>query len=140
MSRKTKPGLPDVAVAHQAIRLADALAAARRRSTTAEDLAGPRLPEYVALLEHLSRLQDDRDRMAQLHALFWLGSRPSSTARAYDALYQHALANLDLGASYLVAKPLGDALRRGLEKLGRPADPIPARPVGVLHPVAHNGD
>jgi hypothetical protein len=96
------------------------------------------LPERVELYDYLSQLPDVR--MAELHALYWLGGRPSSTARAYDSLYQHALNNLDHGASYLSAKPLGDGLRRGLAKLGLPPAPYPAWPVDYPRPVAHLED
>ena len=121
MSRKTKPGLPDVGVVHEVIGLADALAAAERQSHAPEVLRGSWLPERTALFDFLSRLPDVR--MAELHALYWLGDRPSSTARAYDPLFQHALTNLDDGAYYLRMKPLADGLRRGLEKLGLDAGP-----------------
>ena len=138
MSRKTKPGLPDVDVVHEVIRLDDALLAAERRSNATEVLHGPWLPERVELYDYLSQLPDVR--MAELHAVFWLGNQISRTAWAYDALYQHAMNNLDHGASYLSAKPLGDGLRRGLAKLGFSPDRIPSRPVGHLQPVTHLED
>jgi hypothetical protein len=138
MSRKTRPGLPDIDVVHEVIRLADALAAAELRSGPAEALHTPRLPEHIALFDYLSQLPDMR--MAELHALYWLGGRPSSAARAYYSLYQHALDNLDHGAAYLSAKPLSDALRRGLAKLDKLSAPYPARPVAYCRPVGHLED
>jgi hypothetical protein len=138
MSRKTRPGLPDVDVVHEVIRLGDALLAAERRSTSTDVLRWFQLPERIALFDYLSRLPDVR--MAELHAVFWLGNQLSSTARAYESLYQHALNNLDNGASYLSAKPLRDGLRRGLAKLGLSPDRITSRPVGNLQPVTHQED
>ena len=80
MSRKTRPGLPDAGVVHEVLRLADAVAAAERRPRPTAALPGPWLPERVALFDYLSRLPDVR--MAELHALYWLGGRPSSTREA----------------------------------------------------------
>ncbi len=127
MSRKMKPVLPDVDVVHDVIRLADALVAAERRSTTAWDLPRPGLPEYVALFDYLTQLPDVR--MTELHALFWTGVQLSSTARAFDSFYQHALRNLDHGAAYLAARPLGKALsqRPGEARPAARPDPYAAR-------------
>jgi hypothetical protein len=123
MSRTTnKPGLPDLDVVHEVIRLDDALLAAMRRSGPGGSLRGDWSPERTALFDYLSALPDVR--MAELHALFWLGCRPSSTPRAYEWLYEHALENLDHGAGYLTGRPLEEDLRRGLAKLGLP---VPSR-------------
>lgn len=138
MSRNSKPGPPHVGVVHEVIALADALVAAERRSTTAWDLPRPGLPEYVALFDYLMQLPDAR--MTELLALFWTGIQLSSTARAYDSFDRHALRNLDHGAAYLAAKPLGQALRRGLTVLGLPPAPIPTQLVGKLQPVTHAED
>jgi Protein of unknown function (DUF3775) len=128
MSRMTnKPGLPDLDVVHEVIRLDDLLVAASRRWGPGGSLRGSWLPERTALFEYLAGLPDVR--MAELHALFWLGNRPSSTARAYDPLYQHAMNNLDHGASYLTGRPLGSHLRRGLAKLGLPTELTSSRPM-----------
>jgi hypothetical protein len=128
MSRKMKKrGLPDLDVAYEAIRLDDLLVAASRRSGPGGSLRGSWLPERTAMFEYLAGLPDVR--MAELHALFWLGNRPSSTARAYDSLYQHALNNLDHGAAYLTGRPLGPDLRRGLAKLSLPTEPTSSRPM-----------
>jgi hypothetical protein len=132
MSRKTRPGLSDLDVANKVIRLDDAIVAAERRPHSHGDSPGswspqPGLPERTALFDYLSRLPDVR--MAELHALFWLGNRPSSTARAYDPLYQHALNNLDHGAAKLTGRPLGPDLQRGPAKLGLPTGPTSSRPM-----------
>jgi Protein of unknown function (DUF3775) len=134
MSRKTAPGLPDVDVVLEVIRLADDLAAAERRWKPTGPLTESWLPERNALFDQLSRLPDER--MTELHALYWLG-QSSSTAKGYASLYQYALRNLDHGASYLSAKPLADGLRRGLETLGVAPDRIRPRTDDNLRPVAH---
>jgi Protein of unknown function (DUF3775) len=125
MSRTTKLGLSDLNVVQEVIRLDDALIVAEQRSNTDEyspEAWSPEAcsPERTALFEYLSGLSDVR--MAELHALYWLGNRLSGSPRTYDTLYELAMNNLDHGASYLSGKPLAERLRRGLAKLGLPPD------------------
>jgi Protein of unknown function (DUF3775) len=118
--------LPDAGMMTEVLRLANVADAARARgparplvSCPADHDPQPEIEEQAGLRAHLVTLSDDQQ--AQVHAVYWIGRNLTTDATQYSDLYHHALATDlgDDGAAYLSEKdPLGECLRRGLEKLG----------------------
>ena len=122
--------LPDSGMMTEVLRLAAAADAVRARgparplvSCPADYDPRPEIEGQAELRRHLAILTDDQQ--ARIHATYWLGRNRTSHATQYSELYHHALATElgDDGAAYLSEKdPLGECLRRGLEKLGLETD------------------
>jgi hypothetical protein len=78
------------------------------------------LAEFRQFLEGLSD-----ERLAELHAIYWLGRDGTGRAECYPSLLRYARDHLEHGASYLMSKPLANGLRRGRELLGLGVDTGP---------------